>query len=201
MVGRKSAKSGKKRKTKAKKRGSTHGVAKRTQPARMCSAALSHLLSGGASDHLVLTYGDAVKRLWDVAKQRQLQRGRVIVCDARMRRVFGCNELDMLDIPKAISAHLTSNGAASAPSSARAPAAAAPTPTADNGQLLRLSPALTALLCGDGQGHTARFSVRATAHISAAESKLSAFESYARVSVEEYAEKEQISRAYILCYV
>ncbi|KAL1523116.1 hypothetical protein AB1Y20_018073 [Prymnesium parvum] len=128
-------------------------VVARVQPQRKCSEALSLLFSGGTERAMCLTLGEAVRELWSYAKRTGLQRGKTIMCDVRLRELFGCGQLGMTEVPSALSAHLTGTGLTSS-RTPREPAPA-PAPTTSNAPLFSLSPALTSLLCGGhvGEGH------------------------------------------------
>lgn len=129
--------------------------AARVQVPRVCSEALSLLLSAGASRSMRLTLGDAVRELWNYAKAQGLKDGPVILCNEALRRVFGCGQLGMTEIPAALSKHLsasssTPGASSSTPGTERQTAPAAAPSTAPEA-LLTLSPALTSLLRG-GRG-------------------------------------------------
>lgn len=49
-----------------------------------------------------------MKRIWSVAKERLLQHGATITCDAEMRDLFGVDSLGLTDVPGALAAHLRS---------------------------------------------------------------------------------------------
>ena len=165
------------RKKIAKKKRRKKKPTPRVQVPRVCGPALSRLLAQGQhelqQEQLRLTLGEAVKRLWQVAKAKGLQQGRTIRCDAAMQRLFGVAELDMFEVAGALSTHMTGAGSAGAASStaataavttssaAGASAAGAAPPSASGereGMLITLSPALTSILCGseDGRGGGSR---------------------------------------------
>ena len=129
-----------------------------------------------------ITRGDAVKQLWAYAREHGLNDGRSIRCDGPMRQLFGVDAMSMYEVPKLLSAQLTSVGgggasggraaaaarpeeraakrarrqAASAPAPAPAAAAApAPRPTGP----VVCSGLLTAVLCG-GRAPTAAIGQR-----------------------------------------
>lgn len=95
-----------------------------------------------------LTLGDAVRELWNYAKAQGLKDGPVILCNEALRRVFGCGQLGMTEIPAALSKHLSASSSTPGTERETAPAAA---PSAAPEALLTLSPALTSLLRG-GRG-------------------------------------------------
>jgi hypothetical protein len=110
------------------------------------------------------TRGDAVKKLWAYAREHSLNQGRTIQCDRKMREAFEVREMGMFDIPKLLSAHLTSvssPGGSTAAAAARGGAAAAAAAQVDRpgagaggrreikGPVV-LSSLLTAVLCGGG---------------------------------------------------
>ena len=131
-----------------------------------------------------ITRGDAVKQLWAYAREHGLNDGRSIRCDGPMRRLFGVDTMSMYEVPKLLSAQLTSAGgggasggraaaaagpeeratkrarrqAASAPAPAPA-AAAAPAPAPRPTGPVVCSGLLTAVLCG-GRAPTAAIGQR-----------------------------------------
>ena len=143
---------GPKRKAKKPKR-KKRTVTKRVIAPRQCSPGLSRLLSSGTESSLLLTPGDAIKQLWQVARSASLNQGGKIVCNDEMRRLFGCSMLTMLEVPSALAKHMSA--AAASVSRPAAPALAAAQPASagsrETERLLKLSPALTSLLCG-GRG-------------------------------------------------
>jgi chromatin remodeling complex protein RSC6 len=78
------------------------------QVALACSEGLARLFTSGRSASLALTRGDAMKRLWALAKERSLQQGATITCDAEMRALFGVDALGLTDVPGALAGHLRS---------------------------------------------------------------------------------------------
>jgi len=78
------------------------------QVALACSEGLARLFTSGRTSSLALTRGDAMKRIWALAKERSLQQGATIQCDAEMRALFGADALGLTDVPGALAPHMRS---------------------------------------------------------------------------------------------
>ena len=154
-----------KRKGKGKYKGKRKSSVGRVQVPRICSSGLSSLLASGTESRssLRLTLGEAVKRLWSYAAAHGLKDGRNLRCNAAMRQLFGVPVLTMFEVSGALSSHMKGAGSGASNSSGSSSTAATtsrqsrlnqggstssnPSSSRD-AQLITLSPALTALVCG-----------------------------------------------------
>ncbi len=144
---------------------------KRIQPRLVASTQLARLLSDNLSHSMALTRADAVKRLWERARRRNLCANKTIACDKPMRDVFKKDTLQFHEVAKALAPHLgtttkepgalTSRRAEASTSASAGPAApsasaqpAAPTPavtrtsTQPDMQRFAFLPAFAELLVG-----------------------------------------------------
>lgn len=89
------------RRPKSKRRRKRPGNAAALSKEYEISSKLSALLGGVTST----SRHDAVRRIWAVARERNLNQGKSIVCDAQFHHVFGVYTIGMYELPKLLSDH------------------------------------------------------------------------------------------------
>ena len=118
---------------------------------------LNHVPFAGQSADVCLPRTEAVKRIWKYAKDHSLQDindGRVIICDSKLRHVFGEVRITMLTLAKLLSPHLSSCEAAEPAGSSRNRERTEPVAETSEA-VCWTSPALTRLMKSSGLSYEA----------------------------------------------